>query len=264
MKKKIVPIVLGKSGNTKQISPAKHWVFTLNNYTNDEINILCNDSSIKRYSFQEEVGDSGTPHLQGYLEFITKRRPLSIFKELGAHWEKCKNTKAAIAYTQKSDTRAGKLYLKGIKKIRPLKVLSEDQLYDWQREIVELAETEPDDRTIHWFWEPKGCKGKSQLCRYLVIKHDALLVGGTSGDMKYQIVNQKEDPDIILINLSHNARQPDLIALEEIKDGLFASPKYESKMFIMNPPHIFIFANFEPYFIDDEYDNDNRWVIKRL
>ena len=121
MNKKVVPIVPEKFGNTKQISPAKHWVFTLNNYTKDNINTICEERSTKRYSFQEEIGESGTPHLQGYLEFITKRRPLSVFKDLGAHWEKCKNVKASIAYTQKADTRAGKLYLKKIRKIRELK-----------------------------------------------------------------------------------------------------------------------------------------------
>lgn len=264
MKKKIVPIVPEKLGNNRQISPSKNWIFTCNNYTDEKINMIVTDSSIKRYSFQEEIGESGTPHLQGYLEFITKRRPLSVFPNLGAHFIKCKFPKEAIAYTQKTDTRAGKLYLKGIKKIRPLKCLSKDQLYTWQNEIVELAEEEPDDRLIYWFYEPNGCKGKSQLCRYLVINHGALLVGGDAKDMMYQIASQKESPDIILINLSHNAKQPDLIALEAIKDGLFASPKYESKMYIMNPPHIFIFGNREPIFKEDGYDNSTRWVVKQL
>lgn len=103
-----------KSGNTKQISPAKHWVFTLNNYTPENITELNNCSSTKRHSFQEEIGETGTPHLQGYIEFVTKKRPISVFT-FKAHWEKCKSIKAAIEYTQKEDTRSGKQYLKNIK-----------------------------------------------------------------------------------------------------------------------------------------------------
>jgi len=99
----------GKSGNTRQISPSKHWVFTLNNHTLENINEILECSSIKRYSFQEETGENGTPHLQGYLEFVTKKRPKSIFKNFNAHWEKCRNIKLAIAYTQKDDTRTGKM-----------------------------------------------------------------------------------------------------------------------------------------------------------
>jgi len=102
----------GKSGNTKQISPAKHWIFTLNNHTEKNILQLMNDSSIEQLSMQEEVGESGTPHLQGYLKFKTKRRPLSIFKHyFKAHWQKCKRIKEAIIYTQKEDTRSGRQFV---------------------------------------------------------------------------------------------------------------------------------------------------------
>jgi len=265
MSKQIVPIVRKKSGNNKQISPSKNWVFTCNNYTNEKINMIVENSSIKRYSFQEEVGDSGTPHLQGYIEFITKRRPLNLFKDLQAHWEKCKNVKKAIAYTQKEDTRAGKLYLKGIKKIRPLKVLKLEDLYEWQKEIVDICDEIPDDRIIHWFWEPNGCKGKTQLCKYLVVNHDALLIDGKKADMFYQVSNCKDPPDLVILNIPKGSHAPNLKAIEAIKDGLFASPKYESKMFIMNSPHVFIFANFEIDFpIDEEYDYSTRWKVKRL
>jgi len=265
MANKIVPKVPKKSGNTRQISPAKHWVFTLNNYTKCDIETICGESSIKRYSFQEEEGDNGTPHLQGYLEFITKRRPLGVFKGLGAHWEKCKRIKEAIAYTQKSDTRAGQLFLKGVKKLRPLVILSKCQLYKWQKDIVDLSQEIPDDRIIHWYWEPNGCKGKTQLCRYLVHHHDALLIDGAKGDMFYQVANCKEAPEIIIMNLTHGSSLPNLYALEAIKDGLFASPKYESKMFIMNSPHIFVFANFEIYFkSDDNYNHCSRWKVVNL
>ena len=58
-----------KSGNTKQISPSLNWCFTVNNYNSEDIQMfLKSDSSIvPKFVFQEETGESGTPHLQGYL-----------------------------------------------------------------------------------------------------------------------------------------------------------------------------------------------------
>ena len=269
-KKKIVPLVPGKAGNSRQPSPSKHWIFTLNNYTKNSIELICAESSIKRYSFQEEVGELGTPHLQGYIEFITKRRPLTALSHWKAHWIACAQSKhctveQAIAYTQKQDTRAGKLYIKGLKKIRPKKILKYENLYNWQKEIVDLCEEEPDDRIINWIWEPKGNRGKTQLCKYLCHHLGAILVGGSRKDMFYQIVNCREIPDIVLINLPHGSNVPDLKGLEAIKDGLFASPKYESTMYNENSPHIFVFANFELVFDeDDEYDNKSRFLIKKV
>ena len=60
----------------------RHWCFTLNNYMDDHIEWLStladNDGGpdcIARYVvFGEEVGESGTPHLQGYIEFLKPHR----------------------------------------------------------------------------------------------------------------------------------------------------------------------------------------------
>jgi len=253
----------GKSGNTRQISPAKHWVFTLNNYTEENINFLMEHSSIEQLSFQEETGESGTPHLQGYCKFKTKRRPLNIFKNnFKAHWEKCKDVSAAIEYTQKPDTRTGRQFVKGLRIVRPLKVLKREQLYPWQKAIVNMIELEPDDRTINWFWDHDGGIGKSALVRYLVINHNALLVAGKGADIKFLICQQKQPPDIIIYDIPRTARSYiDYCALEEIKNGVFCSSKYESKMYVMNPPHIICFANFEP-----DYDalSQDRWNILNL
>ena len=252
----------GKSGNTKQISPSKHWVFTLNNHTLENVNEILESSSIKRLSCQEEIGESGTPHLQGYLEFVTKKRPISVFKNFKAHWEKCKNIKAAIAYTQKEDTRSGKQYLKNIRRYRALKCLSLEQLYPWQKKIVDLCNTEPDDRTIHWLYEGTGNVGKSALVRHLCINAGALLVSGKAADIKYQIANCREDPEIVIWDIPRTAQNyVNYCALEEVKNGCFASNKYESKMCIINSPHVICFANFEP---DYENMSLDRWSVINL
>ncbi|AXQ65671.1 MAG: putative viral replication protein [Cressdnaviricota sp.] len=253
----------GKSGNTIQISPSKHWVFTLNNHTENDINFLMDCSSIEQLSMQEETGENGTPHLQGYLKFVTKKRPLSIFGNVfKAHWEKCKHVCSAIEYTQKAETRTGKQFVKGLRIVRPLKCLKKEQLYDWQTSVVSIIEQEPDDRTIHWYWEDIGNVGKSALVRYLVLKHNALLVSGRGQDIKFLISQQAQPPDIIIYDIPRTAENyVNYTALEEIKNGVFCSSKYESKMCVINPPHIICFANFEPFL---EAVSADRWCVTNL
>lgn len=63
----------------KQINPTKRWCWTLNNYSEDDISAISAKLLVvcKVALFGAEVGDEGTPHLQGYCEFITKCRPKS-------------------------------------------------------------------------------------------------------------------------------------------------------------------------------------------
>lgn len=55
----------GNSCNTKQISPAKHWILTLNNYTPSDIDfIIKTDKAIvPKYVFQEEIGELKKYHI---------------------------------------------------------------------------------------------------------------------------------------------------------------------------------------------------------
>jgi len=263
---KLVPIVPGKSGNTKQISPSKHWFFTCNNYTNNEIDIICSNSSIKRYVFQEETGENGTPHLQGYINFNKKVRPKSVFSSTKFHWEKVIDIKGAVQYCQKEETRTGKTYTKGIMLIEPIKCLKYEQLYQWQSHIVDLCNGPVDDRAINWYYEYKGNVGKSALVRYLVLKHNAILVSGKSADIKYQVKQfvdkHMTGPKIILYDIPRTAKDyVNYTALEEIKNGVFASNKYESSMVVINPPHFICFSNFEPNYDAVSLD---RWRITCL
>lgn len=64
-----------------------NFIFTLNNYEkNDETRIAM--LGAKYYVYGRESGESGTPHLQGYLHFKNARTMKSMIKKLpGAHIE---------------------------------------------------------------------------------------------------------------------------------------------------------------------------------
>lgn len=97
---------------------ARSWCFTLNNYTTECIVSLShnkwNNMEITKYVFQEEIGEMGTPHLQGVVQFINQISFTSL-KEFHnkVRWSKCKNLKASIKYCSKEETRNGEIYTYG-------------------------------------------------------------------------------------------------------------------------------------------------------
>lgn len=71
---------------------ARRWIFTLNNYTDWEYETVKN-WPVKYMVVGKEVGEEGTPHLQGYCVFEGMKR-LSAMKKLGprAHFEVARGT----------------------------------------------------------------------------------------------------------------------------------------------------------------------------
>lgn len=254
------------TGNTSgpRVAASKHWCFTLNNYTNDDVNELVafgSDGSLfRQYVFQEETGENGTPHLQGYIEFGKKQRPFECINNKRIHWEKCRSPKASIAYCSKEDTRTGSIYT-NIRLPKPLRLIKD--LYEWQQRIVDLVQNEPDDRTVYWYWEETGNIGKTALCKYLCVKYNAICLSGKGSDCKYAIVKFHENtgtyPDIILYDIPRVMNDyVSYDALESIKNGLFFSTKYESCQVVMNSPWVFCFSNSPP---DTSKMSLDRWKI---
>ncbi len=93
----------GEDSNIKRSSPSIHWCFTLNNYSKEAAGSIV-ETCVKekcKYVFQEEIGEiCKTPHLQGYIRFNSKKRPMSVFNWTDKMiWAKCrKHLRASIAY----------------------------------------------------------------------------------------------------------------------------------------------------------------------
>ncbi len=81
---------------------AKDWCFTINNPRSKDWKKIWR-MPYKYLCFQVELGESGTPHFQGFIQFEEKLR-LSALKKLhkSAHWEKRRGTPYEAAhYCQK-------------------------------------------------------------------------------------------------------------------------------------------------------------------
>lgn len=100
--------ILGASSKTI----SRSYTFTLNNYTQNEINSLLKQfAPAFLFAFQEEIGKNGTPHLQGVVKWKNARSFMSMKKiNKRAHWEKCRSIKASILYCIKEDTRNGRIF----------------------------------------------------------------------------------------------------------------------------------------------------------
>lgn len=84
-------------------STSKSWTFTINNYTESDIRKLT-DLEKTYLIYGQEVGESGTPHLQGFL-ILKKSSRMPALKKIfpTAHWEIAKVACAAANYCLKDD-----------------------------------------------------------------------------------------------------------------------------------------------------------------
>ena len=255
-------------GNTslpkKQVSPSIHWCFTINNYSEKDIKYFSSNSSIfRRYVFQEELGIEGTPHLQGYCEFTRKVRPSGLVPNKKIHWEKCRNINASIEYCRKGETRSGNIYTFNIR------AALKDPIKDyrgWQLELISMLEEEADDRSINWFIDEKGNAGKTTFAKHWCMKYpkESLYLSGKASDMKCAIVQFLQDDTnelkYVFMDLPRSIESfVSYQGIEEIKNGIFFSGKYESGMIMYNSPHVVIFSNFIP---DLKMLSQDRWNIQ--
>ncbi len=260
-----VPSCSNDLGNTitksYTVNPAIRWCFTLNNYSEGHLDLLRSivPQYCKKYIIAKEVGAEGTPHLQGYVEFKKKVRPLSVLSIKEIHWEKAKGN---IAENSNYCSKEGSVWLvNGMP--RPKKSLP---LMDreWQQDLINIVRQEPDDRIIFWYYSNSGNTGKTTFARYLHREFNAVLLSGKASDMKNCIVEFEKSngyvPECVVIDLPRGFDKEYLSynGLEEIKNMFFFSGKYEGGMVDGNPPHLIIFCNEKPNV--DKMSKD-RWRI---
>jgi len=251
----------------KQGSQHLFWCFTFNNYTEEQIEQIEMILRVEAdwYVFQEEEGENKTPHLQGTFKLKNRKR-LTELKRLitgDPHLEPTKKIPASIVYCCDHNKRVnnGRLFSMNVELPEIADPIEVDEPYGWQLNIMDILDKKPDKRTIHWFYSLCGKVGKSSLAKYLVVKRQAIMVSGKSQDMFSALRNAKSRK-IIIIDAPKSTQ--DFInygAIEQIKNGLVFSGKYESCQLVFNCPHVIVFANEPP---DTSKMSLDRWNIVNI
>lgn len=248
-----------KIGNTMQSSQRYYWFFTLNNPGGD-LETLCTHFEFlgAEYVIGEEVGASGTPHLQGWIK-LKKRQRLSEMIKINKriHWEPTRNFEAAMKYCQKD----GKVHT-NIKTKAPIKTYRPDGW--WADEIESLVLEEPHPRTVHWYWEPEGGIGKSALAKYLYVTHGVTVI--TSSKSADIVTAIDEDTKFVLFDFprcSNVGVYCPYNAIEQIKNGFITDAKLKkhARIVCFNSPHVVVLANDPP---DMSKLSSDRWDVKLI
>lgn len=274
-------VQMPEEGNTEPLPNTRRsrgWCFTLNNYTENERKDIEQWllPSAHQYIVGEEVGEQGTPHLQGYV-YVENKMSLKQMKAKipRAHFEVAKDTpKQNRAYCSKDgkfiehwnpEKESPEQKLKK-RKEHALKRYENIEWKPWQADVLEKLSQPADDRTVYWVYDAKGGNGKSFLCKYLYLTRNVIIADGKKDNifnqMNIKVNEQGLEPEIVMLDIPRCGQAyMNYGVIEQIKNGLIYSGKYEGGDVIFDAPHIIIFANFEP---DYAQFTSDRWNVINL
>jgi len=263
-----------RGGNTKPPAQCRKWCLTWNNYTEDDFQSL--ESWLRQKNCQfvigREVGECGTPHIQGFFELKSAIRFDTLKKTFpSVHWEASRgNVKQNLAYCSKEGQAVTNIELPKTAEDEyneyVEKLYADVKWKPWQQEIVDMLESPADDRTVYWYWEPTGNVGKSFLVKYLDWKYNAIIANGKQQDVfnqyKMYLEEEKKQPKVAMIDIPRSHESYVCYStFEKIKDGLFYSGKYDGGKLRLIPHHLVCFANFSP---NTGQLSADRWVIRNI
>lgn len=265
----ITQITQGIGGNTYTNPRSRKWCLTLNNYSEEEITQLLKvfDAKAWLYIIGKEMGEQQTPHLQMYIE-MKNQVAFNTLKKLNArlHLEKARGSRAQnIEYCSKEMVYKSTFPVP--LKTRMLQTYDNVVWKQWQQQIIDLCQTKPDSRTVHWVFDKEGNSGKSFLVKYLCLRFGTIVANGKANDIFNQVATMMDSgedkyPEIVVLDIPRsNKDYVSYGAIEKLKDGLLYSGKYEGRCCIFPSPHVICFSNSLPEW---NMMSDDRWRLIKI
>lgn len=130
--------------------------------------------------------------------------------------------------------------------------------FSWQQRVLDVISGPVDPRAIYWVYDGVGNHGKTYLATYLTDSKGAFYSnGGKATDITYAYTGQ---PICIFDYVRDSAEYVNYGVIEQLKNGILFSPKYESGLKRFAIPHVFVFANFRP--ASDKFSADRLVVFE--
>lgn len=290
------------------------WCFTLNNPTEEEEQRCVDQLESARYGIiGRETGESGTPHLQGFVIFQSNKRLRFLKNWLPrAHFEVARGTSVqASLYCKKDDdfdefgelpTNQGRrtdleeiiswgeeferregrpptspeiareqpqAYLRYPRITRLFQAraetpaLQEGTPQEWQQHLSDELDGPADDRSIIFYVDPEGGKGKTWFQQWYLtnnVDRVQILSIGKRDDLAHAI---DETKSVFFFNVPRGGMEYfQYVVAEYLKDRMVFSPKYNSRTKILREcPHVVVFCNEDP---DGEKMSADRVVVRSL
>jgi len=257
---------------------SRNFSFTWNNPSDESYTLLeelGKDKGVSELVYQLEIGQKRlTPHLQGCIIFNSPRYKGAVVKLLkGCHIEIAKKIFALKNYCKKFSTRQepyyhflnGKKVLSSPNEITKLAkdkfIVERENLYPWQAKVLDLFLSEPDNRSVYYFYEVKGNIGKSSFISYLYSHYEDYVfsTSGRPSDIKFgfskkiQTVGDEtircviwDIPRLLKDSKTKQIKNDVFLTAQQFKNGHFFTSKYESKEVRFAVPHVFLFSNIKP------------------
>lgn len=272
-------LVHGNRTNMGRQNQKANWVFTYNNY---DVMPRFNKEHMKWLRFGEEVGASGTPHLQGCIQFKTPQTGPNLFaKKIGAwvkkcHWEPMRGAIASnVEYTGKdASAEAGTLHEFGTRPLTNSERRKKGRESNKEKYLEIIAHAKKgdfkwiqDNHPGDWIRMRKNIKGihEDEVAANETQTHDVLenwWIFGETGEGKSRAVNELVPRDKVYRKMQNKwwdgyTGQPYVViddfdpgwtgkaALKQWTDHYSTPVETKGGYMQINPKHFLITSNYK-------------------